>query len=74
MTHRRAFRATVAIAACLLATSLVAQSNQTIPNSVKYRDTSLPNATGRSGGASIEARALLNRDLTTTIEITTGSF
>ena len=58
-------------AAALLATTAFAESH---PNSVKYRDAGLPNASGRSGSASIEARALANRDGSATIEVTTGSF
>jgi hypothetical protein len=62
-----------ALAGVLITLPLLAQLHTT-PNSIKYRDAGLKNATGRSGSASIEARALLNRDLTTTVEITTGSF
>jgi hypothetical protein len=61
-----------AIAACLTTSALLAQS--TTPNHIKYRDSGIPNATGRSGTAAIEARALLNRDDTADIELTTGSF
>lgn len=43
------------------------------PNSVKYSDTGVKNATGRSGSAAIEARALLNRDGSATLDVTTGS-
>ncbi|HEY0144337.1 MAG TPA: hypothetical protein VGF48_25865 [Thermoanaerobaculia bacterium] len=45
-----------------------------IPNSVKYKDSGLKPVSGRSGSASVEARALLGRDGGTNIEITTGSF
>lgn len=45
-----------------------------IPNSVKYSDTGAKPVKGRSGSASIEARALLGMDGATTIEVTTGSF
>src|SRR5688572_22861825 len=41
-----------------------------ISNDVKYRDSSLPHATGRSGDASIEAFALLGKDGGTDLEIT----
>ncbi|MEA2489133.1 MAG: hypothetical protein QOH21_925 [Acidobacteriota bacterium] len=57
--------------AILLAATALAESH---PNSVKYRDTGLPNASGRSGSASIEARALANRDGSADLEVTTGSF
>lgn len=65
-------RATAIAGALLLSTSLFAQRG--IPNTVKYRDSSVPNATGRAGSASIEARALHNKDRSTDLEITTGSF
>ncbi|HEX6099018.1 MAG TPA: hypothetical protein VF432_22075 [Thermoanaerobaculia bacterium] len=45
-----------------------------IPNTIKYSDTGVKNATGRAGSASIEARALLNRDDSATVDVTTGSF
>ena len=65
-------RATAIAAATLFATTLFAQ-RQTLPNTIKYKDSGIPNATGRSGSASIEARALLGRDGTTHMELTTGS-
>ena len=60
-----------ALTACLLAT---AASAANFPNSIKYKDSGVPNATAVTAVASIEARALLNRDDTTDVEITTGSF
>jgi len=65
-------------AALLLSTTAFAQEEDTgklelIPNSVKYSDTGVKNATGRSGAASVEARALLSQNGTTTIEVTTGA-
>jgi hypothetical protein len=45
-----------------------------IPNTIKYSDTGVKNASGRAGSASIEARALLNRDDSATVEVTTGGF
>ena len=62
-----------ALAACLLATALSAET-RTYPNSIKYKDTGVANATAVTAVASIEARALLNRDDTTDVEVTTGSF
>ena len=62
---------TTAFAVGLLAT---AASAETFPNSIKYKDTGVPNAIAVTAVASIEARALLNRDDTTDVEITTGSF
>ncbi|HEX8155252.1 MAG TPA: hypothetical protein VF698_19115 [Thermoanaerobaculia bacterium] len=61
-----------ALAACLVTTSLHAQLDD-IPNAIKYRDTSKPAAKGRSGSAAIEARALLARNGTTDLVVTTGS-
>lgn len=43
------------------------------PNSVKYRDAGAKPATGRSGSASLEVRALLGMDGGVTLEATTGS-
>lgn len=63
-----------AIATVALLTLPLFAQPQSRPNSEKYRDSSIPNARGRSGSASIEARALFNRDNTTDLELTTGSF
>jgi hypothetical protein len=64
-----------ALAATTLATfSAFAQRPELIPNHVKYADTGIPHATGRSGSAVIQARALLDRDGRTAVEITTGAF
>ena len=41
-------------------------------NAVKYRDAGAKPATGRSGSASIESRALLGKDGVTLVELTTG--
>lgn len=43
------------------------------PNSVRYGDRGTKPATGRSGSATLAARALLNKDGTTDIEVTTGT-
>ena len=43
------------------------------PNSEKYSDAGAKPATGRSGSASLESRALLGKDGTTLVEATTGS-
>ena len=42
-------------------------------NTKKYRDAGLPAATGRSGAASLTARALLGKDGQTSVELTTGA-
>jgi hypothetical protein len=46
---------------------------QLISNTKKYRDTGLPSAKGRSGSATLTARALLGKDGQTNIEMTTGT-
>ncbi len=43
------------------------------PNSEKYSDVGAKPATGRSGSASLESRALLDKEGTTLVEATTGS-
>lgn len=49
-----------------------ADGPQRYPNSQKYRDAGITPATGRSGSASIQARALLGADAMSEIEISTG--
>ena len=44
-----------------------------VSNAVRYRDRSLPHATGRSGSASLEGIAMLGADGLTRLTITTGS-
>lgn len=60
-------------AATLLTPTLFAQP-QMFPNSQKYKDSSVKNATGHAGTATVEARALYNRDKSTDFDLTTGSF
>src|ERR1043165_9383160 len=62
-----------ALAAALLTTTAFAQT-QTYPLPYKYKDSGIKNATGRSGDASIETRALLGSDGNVTLELTSGSF
>jgi len=45
-----------------------------VPNGVPYRNPAFKDATGRSGGASVTARAMLNQDGSTDLEVTTGDF
>lgn len=71
---RKPIAAAAIVAGCLFAAPLSADDFQPIPNSVKYKVSGIPNARGRSGSASIEARALLNKDNTANVELTTGSF
>ena len=58
-----------AILGCLLTTSAIASTPT--PNSVKYKDSSLPNGRGQAGRATVEARALLGADRMTDLELTT---
>lgn len=50
----------------------VAAGPEVFPNSVKYSDKGLKPATGRSGSAQMMARALLGRDGSTELELSTG--
>lgn len=47
---------------------------QSIPNSVKYRDTGAKPTSGRSGAASLSVRALLDAQSNVTVEAVTGTF
>ena len=47
---------------------------QLLPNVRRYMEKGLKPATGRSGSASMTARALLGKDGATTVEMTTGGF
>ena len=64
-----------AVLVCLAAfvSPMYAAKPQIQPNSVKYRDAGAKPATGRSGSAAIQARALRGRS-ETTVEVTTGQF
>lgn len=54
-------------------TSPLASADGVYPNSRRYKDDGAHPATGRSGSAALEARALLGRDGSTIFELTTGS-
>ena len=66
----------IALAAALaLAMPALAQTPlKPHPMTEKYRDTGTKPATGRSGSAAIEARALLGANGVTDVEVTTGHF
>jgi hypothetical protein len=70
--HRVSTAAAAVLAASVFAATLAAERPH-ISNTVKYRDSS-PTARGRSGSAAIEARALLDQNGMTVLEVTTGSF
>lgn len=70
------FKATAAIAVIAFFTTAgaLAQENlEVVPNNVRYADTGIPVAKGRSGNATIESEALLFSDGVTRIMLTTGS-
>src|SRR5437763_8768340 len=64
-----------AVLVCLAAfmSPMYAARPQIQPNSTKYRDSGAKPATGRSGSAAIQARALRGQT-ETTVEVTTGQF
>jgi hypothetical protein len=64
---------TIAAAAMLLATIALAQT-ETLPNHIKYKDSSVANGKGHAGGLTLESRTLLGRDGVAHVELTTGSF
>jgi hypothetical protein len=62
----------------ILATSLSSWSQIHLPanavsSSKHYRESGVGNATGRSGSAHMTARALLSKDCSVTVEVTTGT-
>ena len=61
---------TATLALLLLTGSATFADSPFISNDVKYKDSGMKPATGRSGDASIEALALLGKDGTTGLEIT----
>ena len=67
-------RLAVAAALVMAAPAMAQTFLQPQPMGAKYRDQGAKPATGRSGSASIEARALLDVDGNTDIEVTTGRF
>lgn len=55
---------------CLLLASAALADSPFIPNSIKYNDSGIKPASGRSGGATIEARALIGKDGVGAVEVT----
>lgn len=53
--------------------TLSTDNTRLIENTVKYRDAGARPATGRAGTATLSARALLNKDNSTDLEVTTGT-
>ena len=68
----RSPRGTAVLAMLLVSSAVFAAQPPLLPNSQKYKDAGLKPATGRSGSASITARALLGKDNSTDLEVTTG--
>ena len=66
----------LASTAVLLSASVVAQAAgpERVRNAFPYRVSKEAAATGRSGSAQIQARALLGKDKATVLEVTTGVF
>ncbi|HEX2833514.1 MAG TPA: hypothetical protein VHW00_10890 [Thermoanaerobaculia bacterium] len=62
--------AAVILAIALPATAAVKFTS----NSIKYRDSGTKPATGRSGSATLQARALVDKEQHTELQLTTGSF
>jgi hypothetical protein len=61
----------IALASLVVLAATTASAGLTFtPNMVKYRDTSLPHATGRAGDSTIDAIALLGKDGTTDLTVT----
>ena len=72
MTRLRVVPRVLQVAAgCLLISATTFAQPSFIPNGVKYKDSGIRPATGRSGSATIEAQALLGKDNLTTIEVST---
>lgn len=73
--RRTSITAGIVLSSVFLSLSATADTIAT-PNPVsqKYRDTGAKPATGRSGSAAIQARALLGAGGTTDLEVTTGTF
>jgi hypothetical protein len=73
MRPTRRFAFLIALATATISLTAFAQRPELIPNQVKYADTGIPHATGRSGSATIQARALLGKDGLTSVEVSTGA-
>jgi hypothetical protein len=66
--------ALLVLAASLSSWSLTNVPGNAVKSSKHYREGGVGNATGRAGSANMTARALLSKDGTTTVEVTTGTF
>jgi hypothetical protein len=62
----------IAIASGCLLLASAALAQPFVPNSIKYKDSGSRPATGRSGSATLEARALIGSDHVTTVEVSSN--
>jgi len=65
--------ALLVLAASLSSWSLTDVPGNAVKSSKHYRESGVGNATGRSGSANMSARALLDKDGNTVVEVTTGA-
>jgi len=65
--------AVIVLATSLSSWSLTHVPGNAVPSSQHYRQSGVSNATGRSGSATMTARALLSKDGSATVEVTTGT-
>lgn len=70
---KRAVAVSVLVTLSTVAWSLTKAPGNAISSSKHYRNSGVGNATGRAGTATMTARALLGKDGSTTVEVTTGS-
>ena len=75
---RKCAKPTAIFLLLVLSSSIAARAQNNIPpygisSSVPYRQSGVGNATGRSGSATMTARALLGKDGNTTVELSTGT-
>lgn len=70
---RKSLTTAALVAGFVFSTAVFAQVPR-VSNTIKYKDTGVRPATGRSGNASIEARALRAKDGQVVLDVTTGTF
>lgn len=66
--------ALLVLAASLSSWSVINVPGNAVKSSKHYRESGVGNATGRAGSANMTARALLGKDGTAIVEVTTGTF
>src|SRR6202140_4496733 len=70
---KRAVLVSVLVTLSTVAWSLTKVPGNAVSSSKHYRTSGVGNATGRAGTATMTARALLGKDGSATVEVTTGS-